>query len=58
MLVLLIIFLNRYLRVYPVLRLGFVFYLVFLHLWAFAVLIYHANALEREAFADPPTREE
>jgi hypothetical protein len=43
----------RYLRLYPVMRLAFVFYLVFLHLWAFVVLIFHAHSLEHDAFAPP-----
>ena len=39
---------GRFLKAYPLLRLGFVFYLVMLHVWVFAVLAYHTATMEME----------
>jgi hypothetical protein len=37
---------GRQLKAYPLLRLTFVFYLLFIHVWAFCLLAYHAHSLD------------
>jgi hypothetical protein len=44
---------GRYLRVYPQLRLAFVFYLILLHLWAMAILAFHTHSLDDGAASEP-----
>ena len=39
---------GRHLKAYPLLRLVLVFYLLFVHLWAFCILAYHAHSLDME----------
>ena len=43
----------RFLRVYPLVRLGFVLYLLILHVWVFVVLAIHTHSLE-ELEGGPP----
>jgi chromosome segregation ATPase len=44
---------GRFLRSYPLLRLGFVLYLLMLHFWVFLVLSFHMTSLDEEAIQDP-----
>lgn len=44
--------LHRLLRSYPLIRLGFVVYLLVLHLWVLVVLGWQTHALEEGALAD------
>lgn len=37
---------GRFLRSYPLVRLGFVFYLLLLHLWALFILVLHTHGLD------------
>jgi hypothetical protein len=37
---------GRYMKAYPLIRIGVVFYLVFLHIWVFFVLSLHASSME------------
>lgn len=37
---------GRHLKAYPLLRLTFVLYLVFIHIWAFCLLAYHAHIMD------------
>jgi len=39
---------GRHLKAYPLLRLTFVLYLLFIHLWAFCLLAYHAHILDQD----------
>lgn len=40
------VLLVRFLRVYPLARLGFVFYLLLLHMWVLFILVMQTHSLE------------
>ncbi|KAJ1413732.1 hypothetical protein B484DRAFT_454991 [Ochromonadaceae sp. CCMP2298] len=48
---------GRFLRAYPLARLGFVFYLLLLHLWQLAILVIHAHSLELESGPGDPRQQ-
>jgi len=48
---------GRFLRSYPLARLGFVFYLLVLHLWALFILVLHTHSLDLDSQPGDPRKQ-